>query len=127
MNFIILKLNENKIIQASNFVSSLINYNFSESHVKKGNELDMVINNLNTFVNNLKLNDAYDERIELLEKIISTKNYEDAIKYYNNKGLLKVIEDILGLKSGTYKYKALDFLKINKEAQKILKSVLPSL
>ena len=126
-NNVLKLLNENKIIQASNFVSSLINYNFSESHVKKGNELDMVINNLNTFVNNLKLNDAYDERIELLEKIISTKNYEDAIKYYNNKGLLKVIEDILGLKSGTYKYKALDFLKINKEAQKILKSVLPSL
>lgn len=120
-------LQDNKIIQTSNFVSSNINYNFSESHVRKGNSLNDAKTNLDTFVNNLKLDDIYNERIKLLEDIISDKNYEKAIMYYNNKGLLSVAEDLLSLKGGTYRLKALDFLKIDDEAQVILKAALPNI
>lgn len=83
-------LSDNKVTQSANFVSSLINYNFSESHVKKGNDIGNVKTNLETFVNNLKLDETYDERIKLLEQVISDKNYEKAILFYNNKGLLSV-------------------------------------
>lgn len=119
-------LSDNKVSQSANFVSSLINYNFSESHVKKGNDIGNVKTNLDTFVNNLKLDEQYDERIKILEKIISDKDYEKAIKFYNNKGLLSVAEDLLSLKSSTYRLKALDFLKIDEGAQIILKSALPN-
>ncbi|SEH36116.1 DUF4435 domain-containing protein [Epilithonimonas hominis] len=119
-------LSDNKVTQSANFVSSLINYNFSESHVKKGNDIGNVKTNLETFVNNLKLDETYDERIKLLEQVISDKNYEKAILFYNNKGLLSVAEDLLSLKSSTYRLKALDFLKIDEDAQIILKSALPN-
>lgn len=119
-------LSDNKVNQSANFVSSLINYNFSESHVRKGNDIGNVKTNLETFVNNLKLDETYDERIELLEKIISEKDYEKAIMLYNNKGLLSVAEDLLSLKSSTYRLKALDFLKIDEDAQIILKAALPN-
>lgn len=119
-------LQENKISQSANFASSLINYNFSESHVRKGNDIGNVKTNLESFINNLKLDETYDKRIELLEKIISDKDYEGAIKLYNNKGLLSVAEDLLSLKSSTYRLKALDFLKIDEDAQIILKSALPN-
>ena len=46
--------------------------------------------------------------------------------FYNNKGLLSVAEDLLSLKSSTYRLKALDFLKIDDDAQIILKSALPN-
>lgn len=119
-------LSDNKVSQSANFVSSLINYNFSESHVRKGNDIGNVKTNLETFVNNLKLDETYDERIKLLDNIISEKDYKKAIMFYNNKGLLSVAEDLLSLKSSTYRLKALDFLKIDKDAQIILKSALPN-
>jgi len=119
-------LSDNKVSQSANFVSSLINYNFSESHVRKGNDIGNVKTNLDTFVNNLKLDETYDERMKLLEQIISDKDYEKAILFYNNKGILSVAEDLLSLKSSTYRLKALDFLKIDKDAQIILKSALPN-
>jgi len=47
--------------------------------------------------------------------------------FYNNKGLLGVAEDLLSLKASTYRLKALDFLKIDEEAQKTLKSAFPNI
>ncbi|GFD93108.1 ABC transporter ATP-binding protein [Alteromonas sp. KUL154] len=124
----VLKLLENnKVSQSSNYVSSNINYNFSESHVKKGNDFASVESNLRTFIDNLDIKTVYFERIQLIEKIISDKDYELAIKIYNNKGLLGVVEDLFSLKSNTYRFKALDFLKINVEAQNILKASLPAI
>lgn len=124
---VIKSLNDNKVIQSANFASSLINYNFSESHVKKGNDLDNVKTNLEIFVNNLNIDKIYVERLQLLEKIIEDKNYSEAIKYYNNKGLLSIVEDLLLLKSNSYRFKALDFLKTDNDAQNILKTALPNI
>ncbi|WP_281310396.1 AAA family ATPase [Flavobacterium flavigenum] len=120
-------LDENKVLQASNFASSNINYNFSESHVKKGNDLKNVKANLETFIANLSIENVYNERIKLLEKIVNDKDYQQAIMHYNNKGILGIVEDILSLKSNSYRLKALDFLKINEEAQNIIKKALPSI
>lgn len=120
-------LESHKVTQSSNFVSSNINYNFSESHIKKGNHLDNVKENLSTFIENLNVEQLYAERMELLEEVISKKDYSKAIKLYNNKGLLGVVEDLLALKSNTYRFKALDFLKKDETAQTILKSALPNI
>lgn len=118
---------DNKILQSANFVSSLINYNFSESYVRKGNDLENVKANLRTFVNDLNLDETYEKRIELLEKIILDKDYEKAIMFYNNKGLLTIAEDLLSLKASTYRLKALDFLRIDEDAQEIIKKALPNI
>ncbi|OPC59509.1 DUF4435 domain-containing protein [Elizabethkingia miricola] len=120
-------LDDNKTTQSANFVSSNINYNFSESHIKKGNNLKNVKDNLEIFINKLQLDNTYNERLKLLEKIVLDKDYEKAIMYYNNKGLLSIPEDHLSLKVGTYRFKALDFLKIDKHAQNILKKNLPDI
>lgn len=118
-------LEKDKIIQSSNYVSSNVNYNFSESHVKRGNDIENVKTNLETFVNNLNLESVYTERVRLLEQIIVDKDYIKAIMYYNNKGLLNILEDLLSLKSNTYRFKALEFLRMNDDAKKILRGYLP--
>ncbi|OCK50956.1 hypothetical protein BA768_04005 [Chryseobacterium sp. CBo1] len=108
-------------LQSSNYLSSFINYNFSESHVKKGNTEAEVNKNLKDFINTINLNRLYTERTVLIDSIISGKKYDEAIKIYNNKGLLGCVEELLGFRSGTYRKKALDFLKDQKDAKEIIK------
>ncbi|RXM50363.1 MULTISPECIES: AAA family ATPase [unclassified Chryseobacterium] len=124
---VITLLERNKITQASNFLSSNINYKFSESHVKKGNSFDEAKSHLNTFINELNINEIYSERIVLLDKIITEKNYSEAILLYNNKGLLGVIEELLSLRTNTYRFKALEFLNLDEDAKTILKNALPNI
>lgn len=47
--------------------------------------------------------------------------------FYNNKGLLTIAEDLLSLKASTYRLKALDFLRIDEDAQEIIKKALPNI
>lgn len=108
-------------IQSSNYLSSLLNHRFTESHIKKGNTLKDVENNLSDFLNTTDLIKTHQERKELIENIVFNKKYDLAIKMYNNKGLLGCVEELLGMKSGTYRFKALDFLKIDEHAKEILK------
>ncbi|RLJ33052.1 uncharacterized protein DUF4435 [Chryseobacterium sp. 7] len=125
-NKVITLLDRNKITQASNFLSSNINYKFSESHVKKGNSFHEAESHLNTFINELNINDIYNERITLLDQIINEKDYSKTILLYNNKGLMSVIEELLSLRSNTYRFKALEFLNIDEDAKTILKRALPN-
>ena len=121
----VLKLLErDKEIQISNYLSSFLNYNFSESHIKKGNSKIEVKQHFESFINNIDLEDLYKKRNELIDNIIEVKNYDLAIKIYNNKGLLGCVEDLLGLKSNTYRNKALDFLKLNDNAKTILMNAI---
>lgn len=117
-------LKRDKEIQVSNYLSSFLNYNFTESHVKKGNTKTEVIKNLNDFVNNIDLETLYQNRNTLIDRVIKDKDYDLAIKIYNNKGLLGCVEDILGLKPNTFRNKALEFLKVSEEARLLLKSSL---
>lgn len=115
-------LERDKETQLSNFLSSFLNYNFTESHVKKGNSKVEVKKHLADFINSIDLDDLYEKRNLLIDDIIANKKYEAAIKLYNNKGLLICVEELLGLRSNNYRNKALEFLKLSAEAQKILKS-----
>lgn len=111
-----------KEIQVSNYLSSYLNYSFTESHIKKGNSQIEVKQNLDAFISNIDLEGLYEERKKLIENIIAVKNYDLAIKIYNNKGLLGCVEDLLGLKSNIYRNKALEFLNLNDDAKVILKN-----
>lgn len=114
-------LERDKEVQVSNYLSSFLNYTFSESHIKKGNSKTDVKKYLDDFISNIDLDDLYSKRNQLIDNIIEVKDYELAIKIYNNKGLLGCVEDLLGLKPNTYRNKALDFLKLNDDAKIILK------
>lgn len=123
----VLELLKNNIDQqTSNYVSSHINYNFTESHVKKGNTKDEVDANFDLFKNNIQIKKWYYERKSLIESIISSNDYVKAIMIYNNKGLHSAVENVLGLASKVYRSKALDFLQQDKDAQDIIRSVFPS-
>lgn len=122
-NGILSELDKHKIVQVSNYISSKINYFFTDSDVSKGNDLQEVNKNYKDFLDNVSIKEWYDERINYIEKIIEEKNYSAIIKIYNNKGLKKIANNKLEITNFTNR--SLNLLKENKEAQKILLNYFP--
>ena len=122
---VIEKLENDKEIQVSNFVSNKINFFFKESHVKKGNSKSEVISLFQDFQNEIKVEDWYSDRKKEIEAIVNSKDYDGAIMVYNNKGLHSVVENKLGYKSCEYRAKALSFLQNSEEARNILREKFP--
>ena len=71
------------------------------------------------------LDSYYEYLVEKLRIQENEKDYLEAIKVYNNKGLLKEMEDLLRYKSGKYSDDSLITLKDSEEAQKVLRAVFP--
>ena len=109
--------------QTSFYVTQKINYIFNESHVRTGKTKEEVSTQFREFVDNIRIEDCYRERIEMLEKIISDKDYKNAILFYNNKGLHTVVEQSFGISS--YSKKALNFLRKSDPAKDILRKQFP--
>ena len=119
------RLETDKEQQISNYVTSYINYVFSEEHVKKAESKQEIENNFHKFIAKIEIDDLYNKRREEIEKIINEKDYSKAIKVYNNKGLLDVVENLLRYKPNTYRFKALDILREEEDIQQILRAVFP--
>lgn len=110
--------------QTSLYVTQRINYQFTESHVKKGKTKEEVKSAFSAFVSQIDIEKWYNERFEELTRIVSQKDYGKAIRVYNNKGLFQEVEAVLGIYS--YRKKAIDYLKSSEVAKDILRSVFPS-
>lgn len=119
------KLEKDKELQISNYVTSYINYVFSEEHIKKAGNLQKIKDNFDNFIVKIDIDKLYNKRKEEIERIIKEKDYLEAIKVYNHKGLLKEIEDLLRYKSGKYPDDSLIILKDSEEAKQVLRAVFP--
>lgn len=119
------RLEKDKELQISNYITSYINYVFSREHMKKGNNKQGVKDNFHNFITKIEIDNLYDKRKEEIEKIINEKDYSKALKVYNNKGLLKEIGILLTCESGKYSNDSLIFLKKSEEAKQVLRAVFP--
>ena len=119
------RLEKDKEQQISNYVTSYINYIFSEEHIKKAKTQMEIKSNFDDFISKIKIDNLYAQRKEEIENIINEKNYSKAIKVYNNKGLLSVVENLLDYNTNKYRYKALDILRKEWNAQQVLRAVFP--
>ncbi len=111
-------------LQISNYVSAKINHYFSNSHVKKGNNINDVKKHFDIFIKNIEINDWHDNRKSLLEKLIKEEDYAGIIKRYNNKGL-----KIFGnkhFKITNFQERAIKFLSKNKGAKLSILKNFPS-
>lgn len=119
------RLETDKEQQISNYVTSYINSVFSEEHVNKARNLQEIKGNFDDFIVKIEIDNLYNKRKEEIEKIINEKDYSKALKVYNNKGLLGVVENLLQYKPNTYRFKALDILREEEKVQQILRAVFP--
>lgn len=120
---ILSQLSEQQEMQASRYVSTLINNYFNESHVSKGNSLKDVDKNFKEFYQKIDIEKWYQERISLIGTIINEKDYEGAISIFNNKGLQSIAARCLN-KSDFTEF-ALNFLNNNPDVKQILRKSLP--
>lgn len=124
-NEVMKKLSKEKEMQISFYVSSKINHRFSESHTDKGKTISETKANFNDFTKDIDIDKWYNDREKDIEKIINDKNYDEAIKVFNNKGLNCIVNK--HFKIGDYRDKALLFLQKNPEAQEILRKYFPDI
>lgn len=117
---------DHKEKQILHYVTSYINYIFSEKHLKCGGSLEGVKTKLDEFQSEIDIDKKYNERKNEYEKIVNNKDYNKAILIYNNKGLHNAIEEEMNYSSNSYRTKALGFLKCNEEARDILRKYFPT-
>lgn len=121
----ILKLFEENIEQqASFYVTQRINFFFNESHIKNGKTKKEILNHYSNFTSQIKIENWFTERLQVLNQIINKKDFEKAILSYNNKGLHSIVEKALGMSS--YNKKALEYLKSSEAARNVLRSAFPN-
>ena len=119
---ILIKFEQDKQSQISQYVSSAINAYFKSSHISVGNKKEEVEQNFQKFISEVNINKLFNERESYINDVIANKKYEKAIMLYNNKGLHSAIEKYFNL--GDYRHKALDYLRGTKEIEPI-KRVFP--
>ena len=91
---ILAKFNEDIEMQVSHFVSAKINHIFNNSHVRKGNDITAVNKEYVNFTEQIDIHKWYKGRKQLIENIVTDKDYTKAIKYYNNKGLIAIAAEV---------------------------------
>lgn len=84
------------------------------SLVGKSSDPEKLKEQLTTAIEQLSPQQFYNEHIQLLDGICTSKNYDGALRHYNNKGMLSFIGDKI-LKG--YKERVIKFIQENKEIQ----------
>ncbi len=112
-----------KDIQASNYISAKINYYFKSSHVSKGNNLINVKSNYKIFTDEIKIDEWYNKRIQLIEEIVKNKDYGKTISIFNNKGLKRIASKYL--KISDFIDRSIKLLQFESVSHKFLYAYFP--
>ena len=113
---IFVKIQESKVKQAMEYTKFKTD-KILNSLVGKSSNPNELKEQLTSSINDLFPQQFYDEHIQLLDEICSSKDYNRALEYYNNKGMLSFVGDKV-LKG--YKDRVINFIKGNEELQKNL-------
>lgn len=87
---VIKELDKLKEVQATNYVSIKVNYYFTDSDVTKGNALTQLESNYQDFLNKVSINDWYTKRLEELNQMIASLDYNKVLVSLNNKGIRSI-------------------------------------
>ena len=120
---VINELDKLKEIQASNYVSTKVNYYFTDSDVSKGNALAQLEGNYQDFLDKISINDWYVKRIAELNKMIGDKDYDKVLVSMNNKGIRTIAGKHLNISDFTDR--SIKLLQSNNEAQSTLSKYFP--
>jgi ABC-type branched-subunit amino acid transport system ATPase component len=120
---VIKELDKLKETQAANYVSTKVNYYFTDSDVSKGNALAQLEKNYQEFINKISINDWFTNRISELDKMISDSDYEKVLISFNNKGIKKVASKHLNISDFTDR--SVKLLQSSNEAKLALNKYFP--
>ena len=120
---VIKELDKLKEVQASNYVSTKVNYYFTDSDVSKGNALAQLESNYQSFLDNISINDWYTERIAELNQIIANTDYDKVLVSFNHKGIRNIASKHLNISDFTDR--SIKLLQGNNDAKSALNKYFP--
>ncbi len=120
---VIKKLESQKNLQASHYVSTKVNYHFTDSDISKGADIDKLESNYEKFLEKVDIKAWYDKRIDELERIIKEKDYQKTLKVFNNKGLKTIANKHLNI--GDFINRSIRFLQNDDDAKNALLKYFP--
>jgi ABC-type cobalamin/Fe3+-siderophores transport system ATPase subunit len=120
---VIKELDKLKEVQASNYVSTKVNYYFTDSDVSKGNALAQLETNYQSFLDNISINDWFNERIAELNQIIANTDYDNVLVSFNHKGIRNIASKHLNISDFTDK--SIKLLQGNDDAKSALNKYFP--
>ncbi|MBL1411508.1 AAA family ATPase [Sphingobacterium faecale] len=121
---IIKELDKTKELQISNYISTKTNNIFTDNDLSKGNNIQEVKDNYQTFLNSIDIDDFYVKRKLEIEQIIASNDYEKAISAFNNKGLKAIASRHFSISDFTER--AFKLLQSKPESLEPLKKYFPS-
>jgi len=98
---VIKEMDKLKEIQTSNYVSTKVNYYFTDSDVSKGNALNQLEENYQDFLNKISINDWYTQRMAELNQMIADLDYDQVLVSINNKGIKNIASKHLSISDFT--------------------------
>lgn len=112
-------INENKTLLATSYVNNYINALFKDNFLHEKNDIQALIEELAQITSPEKANCIYNGILEKLESFLTSKNYNDAIRFVNFKG--RLTRDI-AQKTIVNKYenRILDLIKKSTELQEYI-------
>lgn len=123
-NDVVAELQQYIELQASNFISAKINLYFKDTDLSKGNTLATVRQNYERFTQEVKIDEWHTERISFLQGLVDSRDYQQILSTFNNKGLKAIANK--NLKIGDFSDKAINFLQFQPDTHVFLKRHFPS-
>lgn len=113
---IFVKIQESKDKQAMEYTRFKTD-KILNSLVGKSSDPEKLKEQLASAIEQLSPQEFYNQHIQLLDALCTSNNYDEALKYYNNKGMLSFVGDRI-LKG--YKDRVIGFIKESEDLQKNL-------
>lgn len=120
---VIKELEKLKEIQTTNYVSTKLNYYFTDSDVSKGNHLDQLEKNYQDFLEKVSINEWYENRITELNEMIGNNDYDNVLISINNKGIKNIAGKHLNISDFTDR--SIKLLQSNTEGKNALIKYFP--
>ncbi|MBY0008681.1 AAA family ATPase [Priestia aryabhattai] len=126
-SWIIQEFNKFKTNYALEATAAYINYSLNSFNGKTKNiqELDQ---NLSKLVNDISLQEYYQQKIEFAESLIEDKNYNEILKIFNHKSLVAQVGKFFDIKPAVYTKKVQLIIESGEESiLNVIKEYLPQL
>lgn len=120
---VIKELDKLKEVQATNYVSTKVNYYFTDSDVTKGNILTELESNYQDFLDKVSINEWYTERLQELNQMVNSSDYYKVLVSLNNKGIRSIASK--HLKISDFTDRCIKLLLSSDEAKNTLNKYFP--
>lgn len=111
-------------LQVAHFVSTKVDNYFKDSNVSRASDLASLKANYATFERQVEIDLWFRSRMKEIEAIVTRKDYEEALRIFNNKGLDAKVSTLLGVES--FSALALAKLETDNEVRKKLRRYFPN-